>query len=111
MKNLFAPTRAVMLLACACLATTVALADEPASITVKYTKADLQGPRVVKLYNRIHTAARDLCMHLDSWQLAAHRRYEQCLDQAVTRAVAQIHSKALTAIHLARNGGTVPPQM
>jgi UrcA family protein len=112
MENLTAKHAMGMVLLCAsCLTTTAAIADEPArSVTLRYTRADLHGPHAAGLYNKIRSAARLVCAPQDSWELARRRVYQQCVDTAVARAVAQIDAEELTSIHLA-HGGQPPPWM
>jgi UrcA family protein len=109
MNHLITPARAVLLCA-ACLTTTAALADSAAeapSVKLEISQAELHGPGVQKLYQRIQSAAREACAQLDSRELTAHLAYRHCVDDAVARAVADVHSKELTEVHLAAHGYTL----
>lgn len=109
MKNLLTATA---VLGAACLSATVALADEPApSVIVRISAADLQQPGVKQLYERIEAAAREVCAPNDDKELERHLIYKRCVDRAVARAVAQIHSRSLTEVHLAAHGAPLPSQL
>jgi UrcA family protein len=114
MNHLLSPNRAALLCA-VCLTTTVALADpsveNPRSVKLEIVPAELQSPAVQKLYERIQLAAQDACTKLDSRELALHRLYLRCVDDAVARAVADIHSRELTEVHLSAHGEMLPPRL
>jgi UrcA family protein len=113
MDSLTAKNPTGLALLCAtCLTTVAAVAEDVAApaVTVNYTRADLRGPRLLKLYDKIRTAAREVCAPRDSAELTRHRLFQQCVDEAVARAVAQIDAEQLTTIHLA-HGGTLTPRM
>jgi UrcA family protein len=93
----------------ASLGTAVALAD---SAKVQYVPSDLTTKaRAVKLYRQIESAARDVCEQLDGRELVRHEHYTRCVDDAIARAVEQVHSSELTAIHLSERPRAPHPQM
>jgi UrcA family protein len=67
------------------------------SITVHYADLDLDRmPGVVALYLRIKGAAHSLCKPELSERLASRKTYRNCMDNAVTTAVARINRPALS---------------
>lgn len=103
MKNLMTVTA---VLCAAGLTATVALADQPPSVRLEIYPAELHQPGVQKLYERIENAAWEVCTPSYSRELEGHLLLEKCVKQAVSRAVAQIHSSELTEIHLAHEGSS-----
>jgi UrcA family protein len=76
-----------------------AAADSPQT-TVHYSLRDLSSDRGTQaLYRRIVSAARTVCPAGDSRDLVAFAASRQCQRQAVARAVAQIGSARLAALH------------
>jgi UrcA family protein len=94
--------------ACAA-ATTLAVADD-----VPTVKLLLWGPvdatHAAFVYERIRSAARQVCEPLESKELTWRRAHDQCVDQAVAQAVAQVNLHALTELHLSRNRAMEPLQ-
>ncbi len=90
----------------------IAAAAQPAAAapqtTVYYSFGELatdQGTRTV--YQRIVSAARDVCPRFDSRDLGAFADSRECQRQAVARAIHQIGSAKLAAVYshkLARRG-------
>jgi UrcA family protein len=118
--NYFMTANRATLLCAACLTTTAALAnptpasatlESPKSVKLEISQADLKGPGVQKLYQRIQGAARDVCIELDSADLARHHIYLGCVQDAVARAVADINSKELTNVHLSAHAGVRSPTL
>jgi UrcA family protein len=83
---------------------TVASAGQPSTgglqTPVYYNLSDLstdQGLR--RLYRRIETAAQEVCPGYDSADLHVVDLSQECQQQAIARAVAQIGNARLAAIH------------
>jgi UrcA family protein len=75
------------------------------SITLQYPSADLDAPRgVARLYRRIHEAAKAVCGPYDSVFMEQKQSRDQCVNQAVSRAVLSVHSEKLSAYHWRRIG-------
>lgn len=82
------------------LATQSALADtdDVKTFTVSYADLDLSKPAGAKtLYSRIKRAARNVCSPYDS--IHFRRAWRDCLDQAITNAVAEVNRPTLAALH------------
>ena len=100
--------RAAMLAACLLAGTSgVALAaspqDDVPSMVVAYGDLDLstaEGTRT--LYKRISTAARQVCPFEDSRDLARLALSHACREQAIARAVHDVNSPRLAALHADR---------
>lgn len=77
----------------------------PRTLTVQYADLNLANPQgVERLYDRIVGAAHEVCSDPDSKSLGVWFQTRSCTKQAIERAVATIHSSALTALHAARTG-------
>jgi UrcA family protein len=73
---------------------------EVPSVTLQYRSTDLDTPRgIALLYRRIRSAASSVCGVYDAVLLEEKARWDECVDQAVGRAVAAVHSDTLTAYH------------
>jgi hypothetical protein len=101
--------QAAIAAACAA-ATTLAAADEAPTM-----KLLLWGPvdanHAALVYERIRSAARQVCEPLESKELTLKREHDRCVDGAVAQAVAQVKSRALTQLHLSRIApGDEPPR-
>ena len=83
---------------------------EAPSVTLQYHSTDLDTPHgVAILYRRIRSAASSVCGVYDVALLEEKVRWNECVDQAVARAVAAVHSETLTAYHGHRvHGGKRP---
>jgi UrcA family protein len=82
---------------------------EVPSVAVHYRGTDLETPRgVTILYRRIRSAAASVCGAYDGVLLEEKARWNECVDQAVARAVAAVHSETLTAYHGRRVRGRRP---
>ncbi|MGO9592910.1 MAG: UrcA family protein [Steroidobacteraceae bacterium] len=96
---------ATALLAITCLASTgTALAWDYSgeALTKKVTYGDLnldneQGAKA--LYNRIRSAAKEVCAPFESKELARRIVWQTCVDHAVTSAVGQVNRPMVTAVH------------
>lgn len=98
----FAVTAAV-LSAVSSASTETSLAYEVVTRTVNYADLDLSGRAGVDtLYARIKDAARQVCAsaYSDSRQLDSYYHEKRCKQQAIGRAVEEVHSPQLTNIHL-----------
>jgi UrcA family protein len=73
---------------------------EVSAITVRYRSADLDTAHgIAILYRRIHSAASSLCGIYDGVLVQEKEGWDKCVGQTVGRAVAAVHSDALTAYH------------
>ena len=73
------------------------------SRTIQVRAADLSTPeRVAALYRRIRHAAQSVCGYADSRFREEQAAWDDCVDQAVGRAVASVASADLTYYYLAR---------
>jgi UrcA family protein len=77
--------------------------------TVSYKGLDLSTEAGVRVaYRRIHVAAQSVCSHLHTLVLGQLRqRWEVCVRDATSRAVADIGAAGLTAYAAARLGAPV----
>jgi UrcA family protein len=100
-------TGRLTLLAAACLLTGslgVAQAASPTNdvptVVVSYTDLDLSTTEGVQtLYKRISIAAREVCPFEDTRDLARMAIAYKCRQASVSRAVRDIHSPQLAALH------------
>jgi UrcA family protein len=96
---------ATTVLAIACLAsagTAVAWDYSGEALTKKVTYGDLNLDNEVgakALYNRIRSAAKEVCAPLESKELARRIYWQTCVHQAVTSAVEQVNRPMVTAVH------------
>jgi UrcA family protein len=99
----------------ALLAASAALANAPTTASksetdvrqtvVTYSDLDLIHPSgVARLYQRIRSAAEQVCRPYDARSLAQQQRSEACIDQAVRRAVDSIGVPELSKLHARRTG-------
>jgi UrcA family protein len=78
--------------------------DTPRSVVVRYSDLNLSQPQDArKLYNRIQAAARQACGDIASSDLARFGQFHNCVDQAVTNAVAAVSARQVTEIHEAQS--------
>ena len=100
-------------LAAACLALSATIAHaadeapgyQPASKIVQYGDLNLANPQAVKrLYDRIVTAANEVCGREDERSLDTFAHHRTCTQQSITRAVAAVGNPALAALHAAKTG-------
>jgi UrcA family protein len=83
---------------------------EVPSVTLQYRSADLDTPHgIAILYRRIRSAASSVCGAYDNALLEEKVQWNECVDQAVARAVAAVHSETLTAYHGRRVRGLKRP--
>jgi UrcA family protein len=94
---------AKLALAAASLTGTIAFATEANTVKLQiYRPGDALQTKEV--YRVIQSAARQVCQPLESRDLGRMRYYMRCVNQAVSMAVAQVHSDQLTAFYLAQHG-------
>ena len=77
--------------------------DDHPSRVVKFADLDLthsQGAAV--LYTRIRSAARAVCLPQYNWMMERRAISDQCRDQAIARAIADVNAPALTAYYQGR---------
>lgn len=100
-------------IASACLgmgATTGYAADEVPShevrtMAVQYGDLNLANPQAIqRLYQRISTAASEVCDSRDHRSLQAFANDRSCKARSIARAVAAVGSPQLTALHAAKTG-------
>jgi len=83
---------------------------EAPSVTLQYRGTDLDTPKGVSiLYRRIRSAASSVCGAYDNALLEEKVLWNECVDQAVAKAVATVHSETLTAYHGRRARGAKRP--
>jgi UrcA family protein len=83
---------------------------EVPSVTLQYRSTDLDTPHgIAILYRRIRSAASSVCGAYDNALLEEKVQWNECVDQAVARAVAAVHSETLTAYHGRRVRGLKRP--
>jgi UrcA family protein len=87
------------------LVAAVAMADEPAPSVTLHVPQPLDKVHAAELYKRIQLAAQQVCEPLDGRELARLQAYKACVTDAVARAVAQVDSSELNAVHLAQASG------
>ncbi len=92
---------------------TVAGAGEPAQLQIRIVKfADLdltQSADVTQLYNRIRTAARQVCEPVDARALQSAQIARHCAEEAISRAIVKVNVPELFAYdrERARRTGSV----
>lgn len=103
----------ILLLAIAAFGATAVAAQPPGSdvrrVEVRYD--DLGVDRVAgaaTLYRRIRAAAHDVCKDYAGRGAQLSARFEQCVDEAIARAVDEVDRPALDA-HYARRHGKYAP--
>jgi UrcA family protein len=78
--------------------------DAPRSVVVRYSDLNLSQPQDARtLYARIRMAAQVACGDISSSDLARFGQYHNCVDHAVTNAVAAVSAREVTAIHEAQS--------
>ncbi len=83
-----------------------AFADEPAtpSVRVPYADLNLNSSADIKvLYRRLTSASAAVCGDSNPFDLAVHRQYEICYQRALEKAVSQVRSPELSALHRYKN--------
>ena len=73
--------------------------SEPRQAVVHYSDLDLSSAKDARrLYSRIRIAARMVCENFRSPDFQRVRVYRECMDKAVTEAVAKVQSAQVAAI-------------
>src|SRR5882724_11188609 len=84
--------------------------DDAPKKTVSYTDLDLARPAGdEKLYQRIKSAARDVCRWLEGPELDKIKPHRDCVDTAIGRAVVQVNHPQFSAYFAAHNPGKSVP--
>lgn len=87
-------------------------ADEPLSVTLRFSATDLGTPQgVAGLYRRIRGAATTVCRRFDGAPLAEKQRWDICFNRAVAQAVLSVHNDNLSAYHWRQIRGLKWPWM
>lgn len=83
----------------------------PTSLYVQVSALDFSTPeRVAELYRRIRNAARSVCGYADSRFREEQAAWDECVEEAIGRAVTRVDNATLTDYYLARTkrGRTAP---
>jgi UrcA family protein len=85
--------------------------DEVPTRRVKFGDLDLsRSEGVAVLYARINSAAREVCLPVDNWMPKMLYRTDQCREEAIARAVADVDAPALTSFFLEKIKSTLEPR-
>jgi UrcA family protein len=80
-------------------------ADAPAHMTVSYADLNLNSDAgIAVLYKRLRHAARQVCGDGDTTSLSRGRDQTNCINNAMSQAVAQVNSPILTSLNEAKTG-------
>ncbi len=72
----------------------------PSRVTVHYADLDLSRPADTQvLYRRLERASAAVCGRMDPMNLGARERWQHCYRDALQRAVMQVDSPQLLAVH------------
>jgi UrcA family protein len=75
-------------------------------VTARFGDLDLSKPRGAEtLYRRIRAAAEQVCAPLDDRDLARHMRFNACVENTISTAVANVDRPTLTAYYEAKTNG------
>jgi UrcA family protein len=94
--------RICVLVAAASLAPIAAIAapKAPHTVTVEYRDLNLNDSKdVTALYDRLGSASREVCAHLESKNVNQQRLWRQCVNKTLARAVLRVNDRTLTAMH------------
>ena len=79
------------------------------SVVVHFGDLDLSNREGAKtLYKRLRAAAHTVCAPLDEPDLATDRSYIECMQSAISTAVAKVDRPALTAYYEEKTNGRKP---
>ena len=82
------------------LAAALSADQDPPTRTINYSDLNIHGtPGARVLYRRIRTAAVQVCIFRDSWDLSIKHLREECVKRAVDEAVRAVPSAELAALH------------
>ena len=80
-------------------------ADDPPHKVVSFRDLNLNTAEgAAALYKRIKSAAVEVCGHSDSFDLSRLYVPQTCINEAVSRAVAQVNRPMLTSLYQAKTG-------
>jgi UrcA family protein len=104
--NISVIAAALALTALACPAATAHAQVQAGSLRVSYDDLNLSSPKGAEtLMRRLNAAADKVCGWRPSpRQLRAVIRFKACMNDSVSRAVAEVNSPQLTALHTGRTG-------
>jgi UrcA family protein len=86
-------------------AATLATAGNLPDVKVAYSKQELASPALAAgLYARVTSAVKQSCAQLDGAGLARKRSYNYCISTLLAKAVRDVQSPTLAAVHEARTG-------
>jgi UrcA family protein len=92
---------ATSLSALAAVSASTATEDDHPSRVVKFADLDLShSPGAAVLYTRIRSAAREVCLPANNWMMELRAISDQCRNETIARAVADIHAPALTTYYM-----------
>jgi UrcA family protein len=100
----------------AVLVSGAAVAQEPTtnvtvtapSITIKYSDLNLATPSAVEvLYRRVEVAAKEVCNHGETRELARQILAEKCVNEAMTNAIQKIDVPQLNALYRTKSNRKV----
>jgi UrcA family protein len=76
------------------------LVPQASSVIVRFHSGDLDTPQgIARLYHRIRAAAKAACGQPDDAMLLDNLLWNDCVDQAIAGAVADLHSSSLSVYH------------
>jgi UrcA family protein len=79
--------------------------DAPAHMAVSYADLNLNSDAgIAVLYKRLKYAARQVCGDGDTTSLSRGQDTTQCINNAMSQAVAQVNSPMLTSLYEAKTG-------
>jgi UrcA family protein len=82
---------------------------DPLQALVKYGDLNVSSTAgATVLYNRIRTAAEQVCRPLDNRDFAFKRLKEACIHNAIADAVTKVNQPALFSVYSAKNGVSKP---
>ncbi len=77
----------------------VAHSAEVPTQVVRFQDLNLNTDAGVKvLYQRLRSAAKQVCGNVDGWDLGVARAHKLCVDRAMTDAVAAVNSQRMVAV-------------
>ncbi len=94
-------------------ASSLAMADALVNVKSEVVRYDdirlISAVGAAVLYGRLHGAAERVCGGpIDSLQIVRQRRYRACVDDALSKAVADVNSPVLGKYFESRRGAPVP---
>jgi UrcA family protein len=81
----------------------------PLTVRVKFGDLDVSRPQdAAVLYDRIRGAAEKVCSPYEAGGFAAKMHLDACINEAISKAVTTVDVPALSRVHSARMGTTLP---